>query len=160
MADSPLIKKLLIKPGHRMTVINSPEEYMERLSPLPEGADGTQKLVGEFGFIHVFAKNSQELEKFVANAMRVQKYDGIFWTSYPKKNSGVKTDLSRDILWKMMEKKGLRAVSAVSIDTMWSALRFRPPDMVKSKKVSKMVLFHIGGASSHAKRLQVYPQRH
>lgn len=46
----------------------------------------------------------------------------------------VDPDLSRDILWKLLEKKGLRPVAAVAIDDVWSAMRFRPPELVKSKK--------------------------
>jgi hypothetical protein len=134
MADSPLIKKLLIKPGHRISITNPPKEYMDELGPLPECVDITQTFTGKLDFIHVFAHNSQELNMHVPKAMQGLKYDGIFWISYPKKSSSVKTDLSRDILWKLMEIKGLRAVSAVSINIVWSALRFRPPEMVKSKK--------------------------
>jgi hypothetical protein len=134
VADNPLIKKLMIKPGQRIILINPPEGYAEKLSPLPERVDFVEKPAGTFDFVHVFAQNSQELEKHIPKALGVLEYDGIFWISYPKKSSGTKSDLSRDILWKWMEKKGLRAVLAVSIDEVWSALRFRPPELVKSKK--------------------------
>jgi hypothetical protein len=133
MADSPLIKKLSIKPGFRMVVINPPEGYEALLGPLPEDVDFRKKASGPMDFVHVFAQDSRELEKHLRRALRVLEYDGIFWISYPKKSSGIKTDLSRDILRKRMEKHGLKAVMAVSIDAVWSAMRFRPRELVKSK---------------------------
>jgi hypothetical protein len=52
MADHPLIKKLQIKPGHRITIINPPEGYLDTLGPLPEGVDFVQKLTRKIDFIH------------------------------------------------------------------------------------------------------------
>lgn len=67
--------------------------------------------------------------------MRYLKPDGMFWISYPKQTSKVKTDLNRDILWKLMEKHGLAGVAMISIDNVWSAMRFRPADKVgKTRK--------------------------
>jgi hypothetical protein len=140
MVINPLIKKLRIKPGLRMTIINPPAGYLDILGSLPDGVDFVQKLAGKFDFILVFVKNSQELEKFYPKATGVLKYNGIFWISYPKKSSGVKTDLSRDILWKIVENKGLRPVMAISIDNVWSALRFRPPELVNSKRDGRRIL--------------------
>jgi len=48
------------------------------------------------------------------------------WISYPEQTSKIKTDLNRDILWKLMEKHGLVRVAMISIDNVWSAMRFRP----------------------------------
>lgn len=138
MPKSSLVKKLLIKPGQRMIILNSPETFAEELAFLPEGIHLKKILVGEFDFILLFAKNRQELERLFSKARKALIHDGIFWISYPKKSAKVKTDLSRDILWKMIEKKGLRPVAAASIDDVWSAMRFRPPELVKSKKISSI----------------------
>lgn len=64
--------------------------------------------------------------------MSVLTHDGIFWISYPKGTSKVKTDLNRDILWKLVEKHGLEGVAMVSVEEVRSALHFRP-----AKEVSK-----------------------
>ena len=60
--------------------------------------------------------------------------DGLLWLSYPEKSSKVKTDLTRDVLWALVEPAGWRPVTQVSIDEVWSAMRFRPVDLVKKKK--------------------------
>lgn len=88
MADSSLIKKLLVKPGQRMTIMNPPTGYVDKLGPLPEGVEIKQKSTGEFDLVHLFAKNSHELERLVLKATKVLKYDGIFWISYPRRALG------------------------------------------------------------------------
>ena len=80
--------------------------------------------------VHLFVKNVDELNKYAQKAMDVVKFDGLLWISYPKQSSKIKTDINRDVAWKMELKKGMQAVSAVSIDDIWSALRFRPIDKV------------------------------
>ncbi len=135
MTINSLAKKLLIKPGQRIAVINPPLKYMENLGPLPEGAECTSALAGQFDFVHLFANNKAELEKLIPQALKVLKQDGLFWISYPKQSSKVKTDLNRDILWKLVEKHGFDGVSLISINDVWSAMRFRAHEAVgKSKK--------------------------
>ncbi len=126
MTPSPLAKKLQIKPGHRIILINPPTGYTDQLGKLPNGAGLAKRATGQFDFVHLFAMNSAEVSRFGPKALKVLKYDGIFWVSYPKKSSGVATDISRDHGWDLLMESGLRAVSAVSIDDTWSAMRFRP----------------------------------
>jgi hypothetical protein len=51
--------------------------------------------------------------------------------SYPKKTSKAKGDLDRDMVWQAVAKTGLRAVSQVSVDDVWSAIRFRPAEKLE-----------------------------
>jgi hypothetical protein len=114
--------------------MNVPEGYLELLGPLPPKVKFLKKMTGPFDFLHLFVKNSHELKNLFPKAKKVLRYDGIFWISYPKKSAKTETDLSRDTLWQLLVDKGFRPVSAVSINATWSALRFRPPETVKSKK--------------------------
>jgi len=135
MADGGLIKKLLLKPGQKAAVFNPPAGYLEGLGPQPEGIELVAKPSGPLDFVHQFVKDRAELDKFVPGALRFLKDDAIFWISYPKGTAKVKTDLNRDILWKLMEKHGFDGVAMVSIDETWSAMRFRPKETVgKSRK--------------------------
>jgi hypothetical protein len=135
MAQSNLIKKLLIKPGYRMAVLNAPAGYLDGLGTLPEGVELVTNPRSPLDFVHLFVKDKAAFEKLAAQALPFLKDDGIFWISYPKGSSKMKTDLNRDILWKLVEKHGLAGVAMVSIDEVWSAMRFRPADKVgKSKK--------------------------
>jgi hypothetical protein len=56
--------------------------------------------------------------------------DGLLWICYPKKSSKAATDLTRDVLWDMVKGYGVVGVSLISIDDVWSAMRFRPADQV------------------------------
>ena len=130
MASTKLLKKLRMQPGQRVLILNPPQDYLEELGLLPEGVEVADKPEGVFDFVHVFAKDLEELEKLVPVAAEPVKHDGLFWVSYPKKSSSVESDLSRDVVWKSVAKTGLRAVTQVSVNDVWSALRFRPPEVV------------------------------
>ena len=139
MAQSSLIKKLHIKPGQRIIVINPPPGYLDQLGDLPEGVEladepGGVALANQpgdtFDFVHLFVKNIAELERLGPTAVLAVKHDGLLWISYPKRSSKIETDISRDVGWEVITGAGLRAVTQVSIDAVWSALRFRPAERV------------------------------
>lgn len=77
-------------------------------------------------------KDSNELASLGPVAIEAIKYDRLLRISYPKRSSRVESDLTRDVMWELMADTGLRPMAQVSIDPVWSALRFRP-----SKQVGK-----------------------
>ena len=117
-------------PGQRVLILNAPEGHLDELGPLPEGIELARAPGGILDFVHVFAKDLEELEKLVPVAAEAVKHDGLFWVSYPKRSSSVESDLSRDVVWKAVAKTGRRPVTQVSVNEVWSAIRFRPPEMV------------------------------
>lgn len=127
---TPLIKRLRIQPGQRLLILNPPEGYLELLGDLPEGVELSQVPEGTFGFVHLFVKDSAQLDQLLPLARQAIEYDGLLWISYPKRSSKVPTNLSRDVLWELMMDTGLRPVTQIAIDAVWSALRFRPADAV------------------------------
>ena len=129
MATS-LVKKLRIQAGQRLLIVNAPGGYVDSLDDLPEGITISEKPDGEFDFVHLFVKNSTQYAEFGPAAVRAIKYDGLLWVSYPKRSSKVATDLSRDAMWELFADSGLRPVTQVSIDAVWSAVRFRPTELV------------------------------
>jgi hypothetical protein len=124
LTDSSLTKKLVIKPGNSVRVLNAPGEYAQ-LGTMPEDAEGQADVV------LFFAESRETLERMVAAAITAVRPGGVFWIVYPK---GGKSDLSRDELWALLEPYLWRPVSQVAVDDTWSALRFRPAADVKSKK--------------------------
>jgi hypothetical protein len=130
MAQSSLIRKLRIQPGQRITIINPPPGYLDQLGDLPEGVELADEPAGTFDFVHLFVQSIAELERLGPTALRAVKHDGLLWISYPKRSSKVETDISRDIGWDVIKQAGLRPVTQVSIDAVWSALRFRPAERV------------------------------
>jgi hypothetical protein len=131
VANPQLMKKLLLKPGMRVLVINAPSRFLEDLGPLPEGALFAEGPDGTLDFVQLFVLNSEQYRQMSRSALRAVKPDGLLWICYPKKSAGVESDLDREVVWKLLEPAGLRPVTQIAIDEVWSALRFRPIDKVK-----------------------------
>ena len=129
MANRSLVKKLKIKPGHRIVIINPPMGYVDELGDLPEGAELATAADGQFDVVHLFTRNSEELEGMLPKALQALKENGRLWISFPKRVSGVQGDLTRDKGWGAVGKTGLEGVTLISINDTWSAMGFRvaPP---------------------------------
>lgn len=128
--EDKLAKKLRLQDGLKVLVLNAPEEYQFWIDQWADNLFLDSVPDGRYDFVLVFVRDSEEYNTFCDMALEAVSYDGLFWMSYPKKSSGMKSDLSRDVLWEMMKSTGFRPVTQVSIDKTWSALRFRPEEMV------------------------------
>jgi hypothetical protein len=131
MTDTPLQKKLGIKPGQRLLVLYAPEGYLHLLGTLPESATLSADAQGTCDFVQVFVRERADVSRAAATAVQALKPGGLLWFAYPKKTSGVKTDITRDHGWDALLSAGLRPVTQIAIDDTWSALRFRPLSEVK-----------------------------
>lgn len=130
VSPSPLAKKLLIKPGHRLALVNPPAGYPEALQPLPDGAAIVAGLMLGLDLVQVFVDDAAELERLGPAAFEAVKYDGLLWVSYRKGGKRGGTDLNRDSLRDLLRRRGLEAIALISIDDTWSSMRFRPADRV------------------------------
>jgi hypothetical protein len=115
----------------------APAGYVHRLTPLPEGVEIATEPAGTYMFVQIFATRMAEVEKSAPGLLQRSAPGAVVWITYPKKTSGVESDLSRDVLAAAMIDKGWRPVSIVALDEVWSALRFRPIADVKSKPRGK-----------------------
>jgi hypothetical protein len=126
MTESPLARKMYLKPGHRVLVKNAPDGYIDdRLAPLPEGAEISTSARGQFDAAQFFVKSQAEFRKLVPQLEKLAKDDRLIWVAYPKQTSGVKTDLNRDRMMEICAGSGIRGVAMISIDETWSSARFR-----------------------------------
>lgn len=124
MTQTPLTKKLVLKPGTRAAVIHAPEGYRERLNPLPDGASVSEVLEGSFDLVQVFVGSQAEVNQLAPQAMSALKPGGVLWFSYPKQSSKVKTDINRDRGWDAVTREGWEGIASISIDETWSGVRF------------------------------------
>ncbi len=109
-------KKLNLKDGMALRVLHAPDG-LTLDAPVSDEPDAAAILV--------FVRSAAELEPNAAPALEAARRDAIAWIAYPKAKQ-LGTDLNRDILWRLLEGKGVRPVRQVSLDEVWSALRFRP----------------------------------
>ena len=123
-----LAAKLQLKPGQRMLVRNAPHGYFERLVvELPQASLELEQADALLFFVGSLA----EVAEYTPGAIQKVGQNGLLWIAYPKGGSGVKTDVNRDRLAAaVVEATGWRAVRQVAIDAVWSALRFRPVELV------------------------------
>jgi hypothetical protein len=121
VSGAPIAKKLGVKPGLRAVVLSAPDGYADRL--FPEGAAATK---GKGDVVVAFAQDSKALAKIAPRAFAAVEQGGLLWIAYPKKASGIPTDLSRDEGWEPVTRAGWRTVSLVAIDDAWAAARLRP----------------------------------
>lgn len=125
MTDNSLAKKILLKSGYRLLVLNPPAGYLSELDPLPEGVELHTDPTGQYDLVQLFTQDRAELVQFLPGALQALKEESVFWVCYPKRSSGLKTDLTRDQGWGALHKSGFRTVALVSIDDTWTAARFR-----------------------------------
>ena len=121
-----LAKKLQIKPDSRWLLYNAPANYPDSLTPLPDGVEVVFNTSGDFNGIQLFVTNSIQLISDLKIIVPLLKEDTVFWIIYPKKNSGIDTDLEMMSSWDSPTQHGLRPVSSAAVNEIWTALRFRP----------------------------------
>jgi hypothetical protein len=123
---SALARKLLLKPGRSVLLLNAPEGYAQSLVPLPEGARIITEPGEQADVTQLFVRDSADLARQADTAMRAVKRDGVLWICYLKGGAKAGTDLNRDILHAAVERTyGWTGVSLVAVDDRWSAMRFR-----------------------------------
>jgi predicted SnoaL-like aldol condensation-catalyzing enzyme len=133
MTINPIAKKLGMKAGMHALVVAAPPGYLELLAPLPAGVVVSEVMNGTHQFVQFFAMRKSEIKKSASRLLNDAVTGALVWITYPKKTSGMESDLSREVVWEAMSGTGWRAVAAVAIDEVWSALRFRPAKDVKSR---------------------------
>lgn len=124
--DPTLTKKLLIKPGYQLLILNAPKGYVERISPLPEDATLAEAGSGLYDFVQLFCRDKTDVDALAPAAIAAVKPGGVLWLCYPKRGPKVQTDINRDTGWETVNRAGWGPVMQIAIDDLWSALRFRP----------------------------------
>ena len=118
---SDIKKKLQIKDEMRGTVTGLPKGLE---IGVPHNRNGTD-------FSIVFVNNKADIDRTAEKAIGRLREDGMLWYCYPKKSSGVETDINRDTGWQAVQDQNWRGVRQISIDSTWSAIRFRDSRFVK-----------------------------
>ena len=122
-SGTPLVRKLGIQPHERVVAIGAPEHYAQLLDGLPGGATITSRVVAGARFVHLFVTKRADLDKRLA-ALRSKLDDtGVLWVSWPKKASGVATDVTEDTIRGVALPLGYVDVKVCAVDDTWSGLK-------------------------------------
>ena len=123
-SSTPLAKKLGIKPGHRVALMAAPDHAEEILAPLPAEVAVRRRAQGSFDVMVYFCRREKDLAaRFSKLAARLVKNGGL-WVGWPKKTSGLATDLSFEVVQRVGLAAGLVDNKVCAIDETWSGLRF------------------------------------
>jgi hypothetical protein len=119
-----LVQKLGIKPATRIVALEAPPGYVSALGALPPGATLHSRLPAASEFIHRFVRRRAQLEADFPRLARALSDAGALWISWPKRASGVETDLSENIVRDIGLEQGLVDVKVCAVDEVWSGLKF------------------------------------
>lgn len=126
-SGTPLPKKLGIKDGYRAALIGMPGEVRAELRDALAACRIPKDGAGPLDFIFLFSKSRTELERELKRVRKTLAPAGMLWISWPKKASGVATDLAEDVIRAVGLKAGLVDVKVCAVTEVWSGLKFVIP---------------------------------
>jgi hypothetical protein len=123
-SGKPLVAKLGIESDARIAIVNAPRGYDRVLGKLPREVKRKTAAVGPLDFVQFFTAEKRDLERQFASLARALAPAGMLWISWPKRASGVATDLTEDVIRAIGLAHGLVDVKVAAVDEVWSGLKF------------------------------------
>ncbi len=121
-SGTPLVKKLGIKPDTRIQFVSAPKNFPALLGSVPEGARVQRE--GTLDFAILFVTGLAELMKRFPVLRDRLETNGMLWVAWPKRTSGVTTDLNEGVVRDFGLRAGLVDIKICAIDDTWSGLKF------------------------------------
>lgn len=122
-SGTPLVRKLGIKENFNAAILNSPTGFLSTLD-LPQGVELNSRSRKPLDFALLFVTSKSELEKSFLLCAAKLRPSGMLWISWPKKASGVITDLNENVVREIGLVKGMVDVKVCAVDEIWSGLKF------------------------------------
>jgi Protein of unknown function (DUF3052) len=122
-SGTPLARKLGIKPGARLGLIGAPRGFEATLGELPGGVAVRRELRGTLDVIVAFYRRRSALERRLPALRGALQAAGGLWIAWPKRSSGVETDVNENVVRELGLAAGLVDNKVCAIDEVWSGLR-------------------------------------
>jgi hypothetical protein len=126
-SGTPLAKKLGIKPGFKVMLINEPARYFDLFTDMPMDMQIINDESEKKDLVHFFTKQQQELFDLLPRLKAQITSNGIIWVSWPKKASKVMTDITEDTIRNYAICIGLVDIKVCAVDEVWSGLKLVIP---------------------------------
>ncbi len=123
-SGTPLVRKLGIKEGCRLALLEAPDGFYRELARLPDGVQVLRRLGPDLDVAVLFVTERRELERRFPAVARAITPAGGFWVAWPKRASKVPTDLTEDVLREVGLPQGLVDNKVCAVNDIWSGLRF------------------------------------
>ena len=131
-SKTPLAKKLGIKPGSRIKLVNAPVHYFDLFTDMPGDTEIVAAPRQKADLIHFFSTEVKELNRLLPSLKKQILENGCIWVSWPKKSAKVDTNLNENLVRDAGLKCGLVDIKVCAVDEVWSGLKFVIP--VKDRK--------------------------
>jgi hypothetical protein len=122
-SGTPLPKKLGIKEGHTVALVDAPDHAADLLVPLPDHVTMRTGARGTNDVSLVFCRRTADLRKRVEQLWRLAFPDRSVWVCWPKKSSPMFVDLTEDVVRELALGRGLVDVKVCAVDDDWSGLK-------------------------------------
>ncbi|HVZ39526.1 MAG TPA: DUF3052 domain-containing protein [Candidatus Kapabacteria bacterium] len=123
-SSTPLIRKLGIREGMRATFVNAPDDFSGTLGELPADLTIVKTPRAPMDFLLFFTPRAGELAARFPKLAATLAPAGMLWIAWPKKSSGVETDITFDVVQRIGLDAGLVDVKICAIDARWTGLKF------------------------------------
>jgi len=123
--DNPLFKKLQIKPGFIVKVVDAPENAAAIFVNIPSDIQFVFDDVSQFDALILFSTTRNQLDSQIQNELNKINLKTILWILMPKKSSKIKSDLDNMKSWHELEQFGLNPCASASVNETWTALRLK-----------------------------------
>ena len=134
-SGTPLPKKLGIKDGFRVALLHASPDVKAEIGDALSKCHVVKLASGDLDFIFLFAKTRGVLEGELLPAARALAPAGMLWVAWPKKSSGVATDLNENVVRQAGLSAGLVDIKVCAVTDVWSGLKFVIP--VKNRRKAK-----------------------
>jgi hypothetical protein len=135
MSSQSILEKLQLKDEKNLLIQGLPSSVEKQFAKLSFSKNVTPLLkTRKIDFALVFAISQKQLKDILADVLPALQTDAKMWIAYPKLTSKIASDLSRDANWDCITKFGFETVRSIALDNVWTALRFKKPDAVETKK--------------------------
>ena len=131
-SGTPLVRKLGIKTGHRLLLLDAPRDFLRTLGEIPEGVKLEKESARGVDVVISFETEAKNMARTLPELKRCIAQNGMIWMAWPKKASKVKTDITEDVIRNRALAVGLVDVKVCAIDETWSGLKLVIP--VKDRK--------------------------
>ncbi len=122
-SGTPLPKKLGIVAGSKLALLDAPPGFIDLLGPLPDRVKVRRTVRGKCDVIVAFLTERQVFEKRISTLELLVFPAGGLWIAWPKRASGVPTDMTEDVVREVALPRGLVDNKVCAIDDTWSGLR-------------------------------------
>jgi hypothetical protein len=126
-SGTPLAKKLGIKKDFRAALVRVPDDVKSELGAELADCSILNLKSGNLDFIFLFAKTRADLEAHLRQAASALAPAGMLWIAWPKRTSGVVTDLTEDVIRRQGLDNGLVDIKVCAVTDVWSGLKFVIP---------------------------------